>query len=181
MIFLDPALAASVALSLVIAGPIYFWVNSRFKTLALVRGDRVADSSGRMLEYVLGISVARAFNRTDDQLSQYSRAVRAIRQINNQLVLRLLPLGILTLCIVQLGVPLVITVAAYQWFGGAIDIGTVLIFSSPGAARLWADRSVGWAFRASETWRRGSRTHRPNHGFGGTGRAGYAALRASGL
>ncbi|MXZ62259.1 MAG: ABC transporter ATP-binding protein [Chloroflexi bacterium] len=125
---IDPPLAVAVALSLVVAGPLFFWANNQFKVLALLRGDRMADSSGRMLEYVQGITVARAFNRTDDQLSQYSRAVQAIRQVNNQLVLRLLPLGVMTIGIVQLGVPVVIAFAAYRWFGGAIDAGTVLIF-----------------------------------------------------
>ena len=128
MFVIDPALAASVALSLVAAGPIFFWINNQFKMLALVRADRMADSSGRMLEYVTGITVARAFNRTDDRMSQYGHAVRAIRQINNRLVLRLLPLGIMGMCIVQLGVPVVIAFAAYQWFGGATDVSTVLIF-----------------------------------------------------
>ncbi len=125
---IDPALAASVALSIVVAGPIFFWINKQFKLLALVRADRMAHSSGRMLEYVTGITVARAFNRTDDRMSQYGHAVRAIRQTNNRLVLRLLPLGIMGICIVQLGVPVVIAFAAYQWFGGATDVSTVLIF-----------------------------------------------------
>ncbi|MYD50552.1 MAG: ABC transporter ATP-binding protein [Dehalococcoidia bacterium] len=128
MFVIDPALAASVALSLVAAGPVFFWINNQFKTLALVRADRMADSSGRMLEYVTGITVARAFNRTDDRMSRYGHAVRAIREINNRLVLRLLPLGIMGMCIVQLGVPVVIAFAAYQWFGGATDVSTVLIF-----------------------------------------------------
>ena len=128
LVFIDPALAGAVALSLVVAGPIFFWVNSQFKTLALVRGDQVAESGGRILEYVRGIAVARAFNRTDDRLSQYSQAVRALRNINNRLVLRLLPLGILTVGVVQMGVPAVIAFVAYRWFGGSIDVGTALIF-----------------------------------------------------
>ena len=128
LVFIDPALAGAVALSLVVAGPIFFWVNSQFKTLALMRGDQVAESGGRILEYVRGIAVARAFNRTDDRLSQYSQAVRALRNINNRLVLRLLPLGILTIGVVQMGVPAVIAFVAYRWFGGSIDVGTALIF-----------------------------------------------------
>lgn len=128
MIFIDALLAASVTLSLIAAGPLFIWVNNRFKALALVRGDSLAESSGRMLEYVQGITVARAFNRTNDQLSHYARAVAAIRQVNNRLVVRLLPLGILTVGVVQLGVPLVIAITAYRWFGGAIDASIVLIF-----------------------------------------------------
>ncbi|MXZ67664.1 MAG: ABC transporter ATP-binding protein [Acidimicrobiia bacterium] len=128
LFFVDPALAGAVAISLLVAGPVFFWVNKRFKALALLRGNLMAESSGRMLEYVLGITVARAFNRTDDRMNRYGRAVGTMRQINNQLVLRLLPLGILTIFIVQLGVPLVIAFAAYRWFGGATDAATVLIF-----------------------------------------------------
>ena len=128
LFFVDPALAGAVAISLLVAGPIFFWVNRRFKALALLRGNLMAESSGRMLEYVLGITVARAFNRTDDRMNRYGRAVGTMRRINNQLVLRLLPLGILAIFIVQLGVPLVIAFAAYRWFGGATDVVTVLIF-----------------------------------------------------
>lgn len=128
MIFIDALLAASVTLSLIAAVPLFIWVNNRFKALALVRGDRLAESSGRMLEYVQGITVARAFNRTNDRLSHYTRAVTAIRQINNRLVVRLLPLGVLTVGVIQLGIPLVIAITAYRWFGGAIDASIVLIF-----------------------------------------------------
>ncbi len=128
MVFIDLQLAAAVSLSLVVAWPVFIWVNRQFKELALLRGDRMAESSGRMLEYVLGITVARAFNRTDDRLGQFARAVKSIRQINDLLTLRLLPLGILGICIVELGIPLVIAFAAYRWFGGVTDAGTVLIF-----------------------------------------------------
>ncbi len=128
MVFIDAPLAAAVTISLIVAGPLFIWVNNRFKALALARGDRLAESSGRMLEYVQGITVARAFNRTNDRLSHYTRAVAAIRQINNQLVVRLLPLGILTVGVVQMGVPVVIAAVAYRWFGGAIDASIVLIF-----------------------------------------------------
>ena len=128
LFFIDPALAGAVSLSLVVAVPLFFWVNHRFKSLALLRGDLMAESSGRILEYVLGITVARAFNRTGDRMNRFTRAVGAMRRINNRLVVRLLPLGILTIFIVQLGVPLVIAFAAYRWFGGAADVLTVLIF-----------------------------------------------------
>ncbi|MCY3619715.1 MAG: ABC transporter ATP-binding protein [Acidimicrobiaceae bacterium] len=126
--FIDPPLALAVALSLVVAWPLFYWVNKQFKHLALVRGDSLADSSGRMLEYVRGIAVARAFNQTDDRMSQYSRAVATIRRTNNRLMLRLLPMGVLTIGVVQLGVPVVIAFVAYRWFGGSIDAGTALIF-----------------------------------------------------
>ncbi len=128
MVFIDAPLAAAVTLSLVVAGPLFFWVNNRFKALALLRGDRLAESSGRILEYVQGIAVARAFNRTNDRLNHYARAAAAIRKINNQLVVHILPLGILTIGVVQLGVPVVIATVAYRWFGGAIDASTALIF-----------------------------------------------------
>ena len=128
LVFIDPPLAGAVALSILVAGPMFFWVNNQFKALTLLRGDRMAESGGRILEFVRGIAVARAFNRTDDRLSQYRRAVRAIREINNRLVLRLLPLGLLTIGVLQMGIPAVIALVAYRWFGGAIDVGTALIF-----------------------------------------------------
>ena len=126
--FIDPPLAGGVALSLVVAWPLFYWVNKQFKRLALVRGDSLADSSGKMLEYVRGITVARAFNQTNDRLSQFTKAVATIRRTNDRLLSRLMPMAILTLGVVQMGMPVVIAFTAYRWFGGAIDIGTALIF-----------------------------------------------------
>ncbi len=128
MLFIDPPLAAAITISLIVGVPLFYWTNREFKELALIRGDRLADSSGRMLEYVQGIAVSRAFNRTTDRLSQFGRAVASIRHINTRLTIRLLPVAVLTIGVIQLGTPLAVGVITYRWFGGAIDAGTALIF-----------------------------------------------------
>ncbi|MEM9622580.1 MAG: ABC transporter ATP-binding protein [Pseudomonadota bacterium] len=128
MLFLDPPLALSVALSLLVGWPLFVWTNRRFKALALLRGDRLADASGRMLEYVQGIAVARTFNQSSDRLSRFEQAVADIRTVNSKLVLVLLPLGMLTIGVIQLGTPVAMAFITYRWLGGAVDIGTALIF-----------------------------------------------------
>lgn len=128
MLFVDPPLAGAITISLIVGVPLFYWTNREFKELALIRGDRLAESSGRMLEYVQGIAVSRAFNRTTDRLSQFGRAVAENRRMNTQLVVRLLPLGMLTIGVIQLGTPVAVAFVTYRWFGGAIDAGTALIF-----------------------------------------------------
>ncbi|MEM8767551.1 MAG: ABC transporter ATP-binding protein [Pseudomonadota bacterium] len=128
MVFLDPPLALAVAVSLIVGVPLFIWTNRRFKALALLRGDRLASASGRMLEYVQGIAIARTFNQTSDQLSHFEQAVEDIRQINGRLVLYLLPLGMLTIGVIQLGTPVAMAFISYRWLGGAVDVGTALVF-----------------------------------------------------
>lgn len=128
LLTVDVPLAGAVAVSVLVGVPLFWWANRVFRRAALDRGDRLAAAAGRMVEYVQGIGVIRAFDRTGDRLGWYARAVGDIRDVNDRMAVRLTPVALLTMGVVQLGVPLVIAAASYWWFGGRIDAGTVLVF-----------------------------------------------------
>ncbi|MEM8922136.1 MAG: ABC transporter ATP-binding protein [Actinomycetota bacterium] len=128
LLFNDPALAVATAISVVVAVPLFGWTNRRFKTLAVVRGDQLAAANSRIVEYVQGMGVARAFGVTGARNNLFRQAIDDVRRVNDLLAVRLTPLALITMGVVQLGIPLVITAATYWWFGGRLDAGTVLVF-----------------------------------------------------
>ncbi|MEM9651987.1 MAG: ABC transporter ATP-binding protein [Actinomycetota bacterium] len=124
----DPPLAIATAISVVVAVPLFRWTNQRFKALALRRGNQLAVANSRLVEYVQGMGVARAYGVTGARNKLFRTAIEDVRRINDLLAVRLTPLALITMGVVQLGVPIVLTAATYWWFGGRIDGGTALVF-----------------------------------------------------
>ncbi|MCW6003512.1 ABC transporter ATP-binding protein/permease [Micromonospora sp. CPCC 205371] len=128
LLVIDPTMAAATAACVLVAAPVFWWVNRYFRTNALIRGDRMAASAGRIVEYIQGIAVIRAFDRTGERLGWYRDAVADIRAVNDRLAVRLTPAAMLTMGAVQLGVPIVIAAGAYRLFGGSLDPATLIAF-----------------------------------------------------
>ncbi len=126
--FVDPRLAAATALSVVVAIPVYLWSNRRLAALGIVRQDRQAATASRVIEYVQGLAVIRAFNRGDVGERHIRQAAEEFRAISNQLVVALTPPMLGFAAVVQLGVPVVVAVSGYAVLGGRVDVSTGVVF-----------------------------------------------------
>ena len=101
-----------------------FWVV--YRALAdVVSGE--ATRAG-MLRLALIAGVARAYNQVGRRLASFRDAVADLRQVNDSLAVKMVPVALATIGIVMLGVPVVIAAVAYRSFGGAIDAGTAVVF-----------------------------------------------------
>ncbi|MDS1272394.1 ABC transporter ATP-binding protein [Lipingzhangella sp. LS1_29] len=128
LLTVDPPLAAAVAVSVLVATPLYIWTTRSFGTTALERANLLATANGRITEYIQGLAVIRALDRNAQRLERFRAAVEDVRRINNALATRLVPRTFLAMGVVQLGTPLTIAAAGYWYAGGRIDAGTVLVF-----------------------------------------------------
>lgn len=126
--FVDPPLAIAVAFSIAVAYPIFRWANRYFAVVALERANLLATANSRVVEYVQGVGVARAYNQIGRRLASYRDAVGDVRRINDAVAVKMVPVALLAVGIVMLGVPIVIAAVAYRLFGGAIDAGTAIVF-----------------------------------------------------
>lgn len=124
----DPLLALSVAASIVVAVPVFIAVNRAFARRALQRADLLAEANSRMIEYVQGIATTRSYNQTGDRQHWYRAAVARMRQVNDEMAVKLTPLAYLSIATVLLGVPTVIAVSGYGLLGGRLDAATVVVF-----------------------------------------------------
>jgi ATP-binding cassette subfamily B protein IrtB len=128
LLTLDVPMALVVAVSVVVAVPLYRWTVRYFGRHALQRGNLLATANGRIAEYVQGLPVVRSFDRTGERQDWFRGAVDDVRRINDKLATRLVPVALSAMGIVQLGTPLTIAALGYWYATGRLDAGTVLIF-----------------------------------------------------
>jgi ATP-binding cassette subfamily B protein IrtB len=124
----DPTLALSTAVSIVAGVPVFLWSNNRLKRLGILRQDIQAGVASRVLEYVQGIVVLRAFNQTGAKQGSFRNAVGELRDISLTMVRKLIGPLLSFAVLVQLGVPLVVGVGAYLFFGGSVTSGTFVVY-----------------------------------------------------
>jgi ATP-binding cassette, subfamily B, bacterial IrtB/YbtQ len=129
LLVVDPALAAAVGVSVVVAAPVLIFINRYFRAGAARRSDQMATTASRIIEYVQGIAVARSFNQTGPKLKWFKDAVSDMRAVNDAMAVKLTPWAFVAIGVVLLGMPLVLAVSTYMWFGGRIDVTTMLVFA----------------------------------------------------
>ncbi|MEM7412090.1 MAG: ABC transporter ATP-binding protein [Myxococcota bacterium] len=125
----DVPMAVATMVSIVLSLPIFVWTNRVFRQLAAERQELQAEASSRMIEYVQGLPVIRAFRLTGERLTLLRAALDDYRAINTRLAVRLAPLGLSFMATVLLGIPCVLFFATLWLANGTIDAGTFLVFA----------------------------------------------------
>ncbi|MEM8766623.1 MAG: ABC transporter ATP-binding protein [Pseudomonadota bacterium] len=129
LVFQDVPMALATLTSVVLALPAFLWTNHVFQKLALRRQSLQADASSRMIEYLQGLPVIRAFGLAGERLALFRDSLEAFRKVNNEMAVKLAPLGSLFLSVVFLGIPLVIFAGTYWLLGGTLEPALFLIFA----------------------------------------------------
>jgi len=126
LIVKDPAIGLAASASAVLSVPVFMWSSRRLARHGLRRQDTQAEAGARMIEFVRGIAVIRAFNRLAHGEENFRAALDAFHAISVHLVVRLSTPMALFGAVVMSGVPLVLVVAGRRLADGSIDVGTVL-------------------------------------------------------
>lgn len=124
----DPTMALATFVSIIVGVPVFWWSNRRLRELGLARQDQQAGMASRILEYVQGIIVLRAFNQTSTSHHSYRGAVAGLRDISLTMIRKLIVPLLLFGVVLQLGVPLVASVGSYLFFDGRIGTATFLTY-----------------------------------------------------
>lgn len=122
----DVTLALAALSTIAAAMPIYLWASRRLAQLGIRRQDMQADAAGRMIEYVQGIAVIRAFNRVARGEEDFRAALKAFRDISIQMVAKLTAPFVVFAGTVMLGAPLVIFLAGARALSGAVEPVTAI-------------------------------------------------------
>lgn len=124
----DLPLAIATAITIVVAVPTFLAANRAFEQLSVRRADELAVANTRLVEYVQGVGVARSFNQVGSRLRWFRDAVAQVRAVNDAMAVKLVPIAVGTIGIVQLGIPLVIGYAALRYFDGDAELAVVIAF-----------------------------------------------------
>lgn len=125
----DVPMALATMVSVVACVPVFVFTNRIFVGLANRRQDLQADAASRMIEYVQGLAVIRAFRLAGERLDVFRTALDDYRKVNTALAVKLVPLGMLTMATVMLGIPFVLWFGTVRFLDGALDAGTFIVFA----------------------------------------------------
>ncbi|UFS67262.1 ABC transporter ATP-binding protein/permease [Paracoccus denitrificans] len=104
----DWRIAVATALPILLAVPVFVLASRHMSRLGIARQDMQAEAGSRMIEYVQGMAVIRAFNRLAQGQESFRRAIDDFCDISIRMVVQLVaPMTVFGL-IVMLGVPLVL-------------------------------------------------------------------------
>lgn len=106
----DPLVALAAAASVLVALPVFLGSSRQLSKLGIKRQDMQAEAGARMIEFVQGMAVIRAFNQVAQGQESFRKAIDDFRDISIRMVVMLaLPMALFGM-IVMLGVPAVIWV-----------------------------------------------------------------------
>lgn len=124
--FIDWPLALVASLSILCAIPVYLITSRYLARLSLLRQDMQAAAAARMIEYVQGLAVIRAFNRLAKGAEDFRGALQDFRDLSTQLVAKLAaPMAAFSLTL-MLGIPLLIYVGGWRLIDGRIELVTLI-------------------------------------------------------
>lgn len=126
--FVDWRLGLATLLTLVLTVPVHLYTQRRFAALARVRQRRQAEAVARILEYVEGVPVIRAYNQVCERMARFRDALDGYRATNLQLVHSLAPLLNAVRGTIEFGFAVVLLAAIYLFVGGQIGVLTVMAF-----------------------------------------------------
>lgn len=119
--------AAVIALvPILLAVPVFLWSSRRLAVLAADRQSAQAQAAARMIDYVEGMKVIRAFNRLADGWTGFRTALDRFHAVSVRMIAALVVPMVGFAAIVMLGIPLVIALAGYRHLTGEIPAGTLV-------------------------------------------------------
>ena len=128
LLFIDWRMALATLMVVPIALAEQFWMQNRFKAHARRRQKAIVDANARMVEYVQGIQVIKAFNQTGDRFDKFEKALRAFRDTEIDVTLKMAWPMAAPVAILELGLSLIMLLGAYLLFGGTLAVDVFLMF-----------------------------------------------------
>ena len=167
-----PQLITAITLPMVIA-PFLFFIDWRlsFVTLAVVpiaitffmicqrisrtgvrkRSNSLINISSKIIEYVQGMDVVKAFKQTGKRFSVFDDALQKYKSDNLAMVLELVPALMSFKALLDLGFTLILLAGAYLFLGGEITLFTFLIFLILGLRIYEPIKAISFAFDVVRT------------------------------
>ena len=128
LFFLDWRMALAT-ISVIPAALITLKVSQNIlKRMAKLRAKSASIANSRIIEYVQGISVIKAFNQTGSGFKKFEAAMADYKKTNVDLVVKLAPLLVAFQAILELGIAIILLCGSYLFLGGELSLTVFLLF-----------------------------------------------------
>ncbi|MEF2509442.1 ABC transporter ATP-binding protein [Vibrio mimicus] len=124
LLYQDIYLFLAGIFTVVLSLPVYFLGSRYMAMLSIERQDKQAEAAAKMLEYVQGLIVIKAFNRIHQGKEEFRAALTQFRDISQKMIKRLVTPFIAFCMLTMLGVPLMIFVDSTLLFSNEIELAT---------------------------------------------------------
>lgn len=128
LFFIDWRLTLATLTGVPIAIVIYFSNQRIQKQVAQAQKQAIVATNSRMIEYIQGLAVIKAFNQTGKRFNQLEKAINDYKKANLAMVTELTVPALAFAGILDLGAAVILFVGAYLLFGGQLTIPTFLLF-----------------------------------------------------
>ncbi|MEO0683460.1 MAG: ABC transporter ATP-binding protein [Cyanobacteria bacterium J06649_11] len=121
-------LGLAVLVGLPLSIPVFLWSDRLYKHCNRLKQKALVEVNSRIIEYVQGISVIRAFNQTGARFGKLEDALANYRKTNIDEVVKLTAPVMMFSGVLELGSCLILLVGPYVLFGGKVTLPILLYF-----------------------------------------------------
>jgi ATP-binding cassette subfamily B protein IrtB len=128
LFFIDWRLTLATLAGVPIALLIYVRGQKLLKQLTEIEKRAAVEVNSRIIEYIQGLAVIKAFNQTGARFTKLENALNNYKQANLALSTKLVTPAILFACVLELGFVVIVSVGTYLFFHGELTAPTFLLF-----------------------------------------------------
>ena len=128
LLFLDWRMALATISVIPAAMVILFKSQPLFKRLARLRAKAAAEANSRIIEYIQGIGVIKAFGQIGERFKKFEMAVADYKKTNVDLVKKIVPPDIAFSAILGSGLAIILLAGSYLFLGGELSLKIFLLF-----------------------------------------------------
>lgn len=128
LLFLDWRMALATISVIPVALVILFKSQPLLKRLAKQVAEAAAEANSRIIEYIQGIGVIKAFGQTGERFEKFEAAVADYTKTNVNLVKKFVPPDIGFSAILGSGLAIILLAGSYLFLGGELSLKIFLLF-----------------------------------------------------
>jgi ATP-binding cassette subfamily B protein len=128
LLFLDWRMALATILVIPVALVVLFKSQPLLKRLAKQVAGAASEANSRIIEYIQGIGVIKAFGRTGERFEKFESAVADYKKTNVNLVKKVVPPDIGFSAILGSGLAIILLAGSYLFLGGELSLKIFLLF-----------------------------------------------------
>lgn len=126
--FIDPRIALAQLITIAIGIPILIVSGKMAQKFGLRKRAVLSDVISRIIEYINGVKVFKAYNQTGDKFKRLENSFRRFKRESIMIELSVAPFVLVFQILADLILPIVLLTGTYALLGGSIDEKTLITF-----------------------------------------------------
>ncbi|MDK8179360.1 ABC transporter ATP-binding protein [Paenibacillus sp. UMB4589-SE434] len=128
LLWLDWRLGLAMIVAVPLALPLLIWSQRTINRASRRRLSMVSHANSRLLEYIHGIKLFKAYNQTGEKFARMQQAMKQLSDESIKLEATVSPIILSYAIVLEVGFIGLLLLGSYLLFGGTLDVSVFLIF-----------------------------------------------------